>query len=53
MREAAEEIVRCVFMPSRPTRMCEAQRADYLAACDGKITWRQYFSKWGDYRLTL
>ena len=30
--------------------MCEVQRIDFLAACDGKITWRQYFEKWGDGR---
>ncbi|MDE1902116.1 MAG: relaxase/mobilization nuclease domain-containing protein [Alphaproteobacteria bacterium] len=28
--------------------MSEAQRIDFIAACDGKITWRQYFEKWGD-----
>jgi len=28
--------------------MSEAQRIDLIAACDGKITWRQYFEKWGD-----
>ena len=28
--------------------MCEAQRIDFIAACDGKITWGQYFEKWGD-----
>jgi hypothetical protein len=22
------------------------QQADFLAACEGKITWRQYFAKW-------
>jgi hypothetical protein len=27
--------------------MSEAQRLDYEAACAGKITWRQYFAKWG------
>jgi len=27
--------------------MCEEQRIDYLAACDGKITWAAYFRKWG------
>lgn len=27
--------------------MPEEQRVDYLAACDGKITWKQYFLKWG------
>jgi hypothetical protein len=27
--------------------MCAAQRADFEAACDGKITWRQYFATWG------
>lgn len=33
--------------------MCEEQRADFVAACDGKITWRQYFAKWGNRGLTL
>ena len=28
--------------------MGEEQRLDYLAACEGKITWRQYFQKWGN-----
>jgi hypothetical protein len=27
--------------------MCAAQRADFIAACEGKITWAQYFQKWG------
>jgi hypothetical protein len=27
--------------------MSEAQRIDFKAACDGKITWRQYYAKWG------
>ena len=27
--------------------MCEAQRIDLQAALEGKITWRQYFAKWG------
>jgi hypothetical protein len=34
--------------PVRPSGMCAEQRTDYLAACDGRITWRQYFAKWGD-----
>jgi len=50
---AAKEIAQRLFLPSRPAGMCEAQRVDYLAACDGKITWRQYYAKWGDTRLTL
>lgn len=32
--------------------MCEAQRIDYMAACRGQMTWREYFRKWGD-KLTL
>lgn len=52
-REACEKIVQ----PFRPLRhssgMCEEQRADFVAACDGKITWRQYFAKWGNRGLTL
>jgi hypothetical protein len=27
--------------------MCAEQRADYQAACDGKIAWSVYFAKWG------
>jgi hypothetical protein len=27
--------------------MSEAQRIDFIAACEGKITWGQYFEKWG------
>jgi hypothetical protein len=27
--------------------MCAEQRADYQAACDGKIAWSAYFAKWG------
>jgi hypothetical protein len=30
--------------------MCEAQRIDLKAAFEGRITWRQYFEKWGDER---
>jgi len=33
--------------------MCEAQRIDFEAACEGKITWRQYFAKWGENSLSL
>jgi hypothetical protein len=53
LRDAAKEIVQRLFKPSRPGSMSEAQRIDYLAACDGKITWRMYFAKWGCNRLTL
>jgi len=28
--------------------MCEAQRIDFIAACEGRITWCQYFDRWGD-----
>lgn len=31
----------------RPPSMSEAQWLDFLAACEGKISWRQYFQKWG------
>jgi hypothetical protein len=27
--------------------MTTEQRLDYLAACDGKITWARYHAKWG------
>jgi hypothetical protein len=36
--------------PRRPAArggMCEAQRVDLGAASVGKITWAQYFAKWG------
>jgi len=39
--------------PRRPRKlaaranMAAEQRLDYLAACDGKITWGWYFAKWG------
>jgi hypothetical protein len=51
--EVCNEIMRRMPMPQRPSGMCEAQRADFTAACDGKITWRQYYAKWGSDRLTL
>jgi hypothetical protein len=41
-------------VPHRPASrgsMSEEQWADYKAACDGKITWRQYFVKWGSLSL--
>jgi hypothetical protein len=41
--------------PQRPVRingntsgMCEAQRIDLLAAMEGRMTWREYFQKWGE-----
>ncbi|MDE1985771.1 MAG: hypothetical protein KGJ28_04465 [Alphaproteobacteria bacterium] len=39
--------------PHRPSGICEAQRIDFNAACDGKITWYQYFVKWGRQGLSL
>jgi hypothetical protein len=41
-------------MPHRPISrggMGAEQLTDYIAACDGKITWRQYFMKWGNLSL--
>ena len=35
-------------IPTKASGMCEAQRIDFKAACEGKITWKQYFDKWGD-----
>jgi len=52
-REAREEIVQPLLAPRRPSHMCEEQRADFIAACEGKITWRQYFAKWGNHGLAL
>lgn len=43
-------------MPRRPEThgtMSKEQLADYIAACDGKITWAQYFQKWGRGGLSL
>jgi len=42
-------------VPLRPAGgMCEAQRADFIAASEGKITWQQYYSKWGQsYTLSI
>jgi len=42
-----------LMQPHRPTGMCEAQRIDFMAACEGKITWWQYFAKWGRQGLSL
>jgi hypothetical protein len=36
------------LMFARTARLiCEAQRFDFEAACEGKITWQQYFLRWG------
>jgi hypothetical protein len=37
-----------LVMKGNSSGMGEEQRADYKAACDGKITWQQYFRKWGN-----
>ncbi len=34
-------------IPRAAGGMCEAQRIDLEAAIEGKITWAQYFAKWG------
>jgi hypothetical protein len=39
------------MMKGNTAGMSEEQRTDYIAACDGKITWRQYFKKWGGLSL--
>jgi len=41
------------MMKGSTSGMSAEQRADYKAACDGKITWRQYFKKWGNGGLSL
>jgi hypothetical protein len=44
-KEAAKELI-----PIRPASygtMSKEQLADYIAACDGKLAWAQYFGKWG------
>jgi hypothetical protein len=33
--------------------MCEAQRIDYKAAREGRMTWQQYFLIWGTKRAAL
>ncbi len=33
--------------------MSNEQRVDFVAACEGKITWRRYFAKWGNRELAL
>jgi len=39
--------------PRRPGGMCEEQWTDFKAACERRITWRQYFEKWGKQGLAL
>jgi len=49
-KKAAQET-----MPRRPIApgtMSKEQLADYFAACEGRITWKQYFAKWGNRGLT-
>ncbi len=33
--------------------MCEAQRIDYKAAREGRMTWQQYFLIWGTRKAVL
>jgi len=40
-----------VAFAAQSSGMSEEQRIDYVAACDGKITWQQYFRKWGSLSL--
>ncbi len=41
-------------LPIRPltggslSGMSKEQQLDFVAACEGKITWQQYFRKWGN-----
>lgn len=51
--DARDEIAKRRPTPGRPSGMCEAQRADFIAACNSKITWRQYFAKWANGCLEL
>lgn len=37
---------------NRPVEMCEEKRNDFHAACYAKITWEQYYAKWGYQTLT-
>jgi hypothetical protein len=53
LRSAAQKIARPILLPKWPAGMCEAQHIDFVAACEGRITWRQYFAKWGENTLTL
>jgi hypothetical protein len=52
-REASSALTCSFWVPHRPVFTCEEQRIDFMAARDGKITWRQYFAKWGDRSLCL
>jgi len=51
-REPPSAPIRPNFIPTSRGAMCEAQWIDFKAACDGKITWRQYFTTWGREGLT-
>jgi hypothetical protein len=51
--EAEKKGLEFFLQPRRPTGMCEAQRIDFNAACERRITWRQYFEKWGRQGLSL
>jgi hypothetical protein len=37
----------CAQQPRASTGICEAQRIDFEAACENKISRGQYFAKWG------
>jgi len=42
-----KESLRLAYMATRSKGgMSEAQRQDYEAACDGRITWARYFQTW-------
>ena len=55
MRAAARAAVqpqpRMAAIPRRPAGMCAAQKIDFKAAREGKISWQQYFAVWGGLSL--
>lgn len=56
-RQTEQQPMRPMSGPARDegmlSRMSEAQRIDFIAACEGRMTWRVYFERWGLAGLTL
>jgi hypothetical protein len=46
-RSAMQPQPHTAAIPHRPAGMCAAQKIDFKAAREGKITWQQYFAMWG------
>lgn len=54
-REAKDDFAKWTI-PHRPIAhggMSRAQLIDLMAAMEGKITWAEYFRKWGGNQLSL